>query len=237
MIKIARCNCPSVLANNPQSATSYRNKSVVQALWRMQKEKCCYCECKIPESGHLKAVEHFRPKSVFKYLKNEWNNLLLACSLCNGHKSNKYPIILSDAKGETKVLYIKAPQSGVSAIIDPSDPNINPEVHLDFVTDDGDDAFCTIIPKNDNPLGKETIDVCQLRSSYYTKEWRRYCILVLKVTFENMMIAKDNADQDQLQVQIDRYNIFVSSNSIFAALARSFARSKNLDQRFGVYIP
>lgn len=56
----------------------------------MQHGKCCYCEQKIPKEGHQKAVEHFKPKSIFKYFINDWDNLLLACPQCNGKKSDKF---------------------------------------------------------------------------------------------------------------------------------------------------
>ncbi len=96
MIKIRRTPCPAILLGKTPEGTHYNKTEVVSALWAMQHGKCCYCERRLPETGHLKAVEHFRPKSVFPELRNEWRNLLLACSQCNGQKADKFPEIPSD---------------------------------------------------------------------------------------------------------------------------------------------
>ncbi|NER04208.1 MAG: hypothetical protein F6K17_17105 [Okeania sp. SIO3C4] len=68
--------------------------------------KCFYCESK-PENGAKLEVEHYRPKGAvdkkdtagvenkgYFWLGNEWSNLLLACSDCNGKsaKGNRFPI-------------------------------------------------------------------------------------------------------------------------------------------------
>ena len=93
MIRIKRQPCPSALEGVSSNANHYNKKEIVKALWDMQHMKCCYCECRIPQDGHLKAVEHFRPKSVYQELKNEWSNLLLACAQCNGKKRDKLPVM------------------------------------------------------------------------------------------------------------------------------------------------
>jgi uncharacterized protein (TIGR02646 family) len=54
--------------------------------------KCAYCESKVThvDYGH---IEHYRPKSLFPELTFEWDNLLLACGICNGaeHKGDRFP--------------------------------------------------------------------------------------------------------------------------------------------------
>jgi uncharacterized protein (TIGR02646 family) len=56
--------------------------------------KCAYCESFILhiDYGH---IEHYRPKSVYPELTFEWDNLLLACGVCNGKqfKGDKFPMI------------------------------------------------------------------------------------------------------------------------------------------------
>lgn len=49
-------------------------------------EYCSYCEMPI---GTSLAIEHQLPKSDFPLLSLSWPNFLLACAVCNGHKSNK----------------------------------------------------------------------------------------------------------------------------------------------------
>ncbi len=70
----------------------YRHAEVKQALVRVFHGKCAYCESKIThvDYGH---IEHYRPKSRFPDLTFEWDNLLLACGICNGaeHKGDCFP--------------------------------------------------------------------------------------------------------------------------------------------------
>ena len=139
MIRIKRSSCPAVLrgaAADSAAADSdrYRHPDVVRELWEMQREKCCYCERKIPDTGHAKAVEHFAPKSVFKARRNHWSNLLLACSQCNGKKGSKFPVMLTENAHEEKILYVKKAGKNPPALIDPSG-KINPEAHLDYRVD------------------------------------------------------------------------------------------------------
>lgn len=51
--------------------------------------KCAYCETLV-EQLH---VEHFRPKrGGYYWLAYSWDNLLLACPICNTSKKNGFPI-------------------------------------------------------------------------------------------------------------------------------------------------
>lgn len=76
---------------------------VAPQVWKMQHEKCCYCELKVQRS--YQDVEHFRPKmraergpafsEVYGYwwLSFTWENLLFSCSLCNRrHKRDQFPL-------------------------------------------------------------------------------------------------------------------------------------------------
>jgi len=55
--------------------------------------QCVYCA--IPESllGGIRNfhVEHYRPKSKFSNLENDYSNLFYACPICNTFKSNDWP--------------------------------------------------------------------------------------------------------------------------------------------------
>ena len=168
MIKIERCECPDVLEKSPVEGNRYRNKGVVNKLWEMQYGKCCYCEQKIPSEGHSKAVEHFKPKSTFRYLRNDWKNLLLTCPQCNGKKSDKFPVELTDESRETKVIYLQTESDAEPLIIDPSNPNIDPQEHIDFIVDDIDNELGLIIARNNSELGKLTIDVVDLYNKFHT---------------------------------------------------------------------
>jgi uncharacterized protein (TIGR02646 family) len=55
--------------------------------------RCAYCNIHENEFGGLRHyhVDHFRPKSRFPKLETEYQNLLYACGICNGHKGNDWP--------------------------------------------------------------------------------------------------------------------------------------------------
>ena len=84
--------------------TLYGDPTVKQALIIAQHGKCCFCERKIGGEGD---VEHFRPKAGFcqgeghplerpgyYWLAYEWDNLLLACPICNQRfKRSLFPLL------------------------------------------------------------------------------------------------------------------------------------------------
>jgi len=81
----------------------YGAPDVRNALLLARHGKCAFCEAKI---AHIAAgdVEHFRPKGGvwrrgaltlpgYYWLAYDWDNLLLACQLCNQrHKRNRFPL-------------------------------------------------------------------------------------------------------------------------------------------------
>jgi uncharacterized protein (TIGR02646 family) len=110
MIKITKGQKPNVLEKNAEKWTEellshmeqgneppdklqnkYNQKEVREALRRECYSKCMYCESKI---NHITFdhIEHIRPKAQEKYpeLTFDWDNLGLACPLCNHHKSDKF---------------------------------------------------------------------------------------------------------------------------------------------------
>ncbi len=80
----------------------YKTADVKKTLEKLYNNKCAYCETNIERWD----VEHFRPKSLYPWLAYSWDNLLLACPTCNGHKSNHFETINEKAKLETHDLEI-----------------------------------------------------------------------------------------------------------------------------------
>lgn len=207
MIKIDRADCPEVLMDSPSEGIYYNKKKVVSILWKMQREKCCYCEQHIPEKGHSKAVEHFRPRSVFTFLINDWKNLLLACALCNGKKSNKFPVELTDDSGKPKVLYLKTDSNGKPLIIDPSNPDIDPEKEIGFVTDDVDDNYGLPFAKNGSELGEITINEVGLDKEHLIKRRRTFLRQVLMTYYSMLLDARDEDNLDLLENYKDKFSL------------------------------
>lgn len=84
----------------------YRSQEVVDLLLEAQHHKCAYCEHPI-RAAQAGEVDHFRPKGAvqqesadplerpgYYWLAYSWENLLLACSRCNGspNKGNRFPL-------------------------------------------------------------------------------------------------------------------------------------------------
>jgi uncharacterized protein (TIGR02646 family) len=238
MIRIDRTASPPVLKNRRTGNTSYRNKTIVAALYKMQFQKCCYSEMKIPSSGQGQAVEHFRPKSIFKGLRTEWDNLLLVCPNCNGQKSNKFPVMLTDDRAETKVIYTKKPTKKRAAIINPADPKEFPERELTYeLKDIGDFWYGQIKPRNGSVKGRQTIEITGIGDDFFRKKrsdrLRNYLVRALC----DLMEAYENDDKDGVRDVKARFRRYMRPNAEFAGLAREFARSHQLDKRFQLQIP
>ena len=111
MIRVRRGNEPAILKTNRATWTAslvasatpkqrakaiskYRHPEIKRALVGCFHGKCAYCESKIlhVDFGH---IEHFHPKSnpQYRHLTFDWNNLFLACAVCNGplFKGVKFP--------------------------------------------------------------------------------------------------------------------------------------------------
>jgi len=71
---------------------SYKDEEVKAALEELYHCKCAFCETYYDASGYL-SIEHFRPKSIYWWLRTEWSNLLPCCMKCNTSKGNKFPLL------------------------------------------------------------------------------------------------------------------------------------------------
>lgn len=110
MIKINKQPCPQKLTDNATSWTAslldcitagneipdsllkhYRDPIIKEALKEDSFGKCIYCESKVTHV-YPGDVEHLKPKSKFKELTFDWDNLGFVCSKCNNNKSDYYEV-------------------------------------------------------------------------------------------------------------------------------------------------
>lgn len=234
MINITRTDCPQCLKDTPQRGSKYKDKKVVNSLWIMQNKKCCYCEDKIPENGHSRAVEHFRPQSKFKYLRNDWRNLLLACAQCNGKKSDNFPLKLTNNQNVEKVLYVDKVENCL--LLDPSNLSINPEDHLDFIVDTKKDDLGLITARNNSNFGVVTIEVIGLYNPYYTGEHIDHILDVLLPCYRTLLKAHYQGEPEQYKRCIDDFQMYTSEKCKYAGLARAFVKHYKIDKRFKLKI-
>ena len=193
-------------------------------LWQIQHEKCCYCENKIPQKGHSKAVEHFVPKSVVRTLTNDWSNLLLACAQCNGKKSDKFPLELFEIDDpKCKVIHpqtSKDLKKGSPLLIDPSKED--PEEYLDFICDMTNPLFGLITTKNKSKKGDFSIRTIGLYNTEYTNIHRDYIRDTLIPLYIRFTRAIDNNDTDTIESCTSEFRQISRANYKLAGLARAF---------------
>lgn len=106
----------------------YRHSSVKAALEGMIGKKCWYCE----DGARRYDIEHFRPQSIYPILAYKWENLLLACQICNQNfKNDQFPLrpggqqaIEDPLRPETRT------DTDLATLIDPSKED--PTAHITF---------------------------------------------------------------------------------------------------------
>ena len=108
MIRLEKGANPEVLKSNAEAWTQvlrdheaagtqpskvekarYRHPDIKKALLLETNKKCAYCESKLLHVTYGD-VEHIVPKSTSVERTFEWNNLTLACDVCNTNKSDHF---------------------------------------------------------------------------------------------------------------------------------------------------
>jgi uncharacterized protein (TIGR02646 family) len=67
----------------------YRHNDIKVAIVAETHGKCAYCESKVRHITHGD-IEHIVPKSKVPAKAYDWDNLTLACDVCNGNKGDYY---------------------------------------------------------------------------------------------------------------------------------------------------
>lgn len=67
----------------------YRHKDIKNALLAETAGKCAYCESKIRHIAHGD-IEHIIPKSKVPEKAYDWDNLTIACDMCNENKGDYF---------------------------------------------------------------------------------------------------------------------------------------------------
>ncbi|MFM7199802.1 MAG: HNH endonuclease [Myxococcota bacterium] len=111
---------------------------------------CMYCEC-----NEGAQIDHFWPKATFPAKVFEWDNLFLACDICNRGKSKTFPL-----------------QDGRPMLLNPVDSDPHPELPYDLPEGRYDDEQAT-------PRGTITLKTFALNRDFLIqarkKEWKDVC--------------------------------------------------------------
>ena len=182
----------------------------------MQHKKCSYCEKNIPLKYAGSQVEHFRPRKGFCELKNVWSNLLLACASCNGAKKNQFPLL----------------PDGNPSVIDPSDPSIDPEDHIEFLVGEqfSREVEGNCVAKAGSILGEPTIQCIDLASSDHLRARKLFYENNFMVAYRNLLRGLNNGDTAQAQEEQARIREMLSASGEYSALVKTAAVEYSLDE-------
>ncbi len=199
--------------------TLYGAKSVKNALIKAQHGKCAFCESKITHID-FGDVEHFRPKGGVRQTEDEpmalpgyywlayvWENLFLACALCNQRfKKNLFP--LADA---TKRAGSHHDEIGPEAplFLDPAGDPV-PEAFIGFREE-------IAFPINDDPRGRATIDALGLNRPELAE--RRFDRVRALATIRSLMrlLPPDSDEVLAAKAELERA---VADGAEYASMAR-----------------
>ncbi len=134
---------------------AYKAAEVKKALTRLFHAKCAYCETYYGASQPMD-VEHWRPKGEvhegetklggYWWLASDWENLYPSCIDCNRGRKHRVPgermIFLLGKENQFPIAGPRAvDRAGLAAeqplLLDPCDPNDDPERHFRYVETDG----------------------------------------------------------------------------------------------------
>lgn len=208
--------------------TYYKSASVKRTLVAAHRDKCCYCETRVPDPANLH-VEHYRPKSGVRqarsdredelpgyyWLAYEWTNLLLACHACNTtFKSTLFPLVdpARRARSNADSLADEAP-----LLIDPAVDD--PVEHIYFIED---------APVALTMRGRETIAILALDGvdRPRLREDRLALLRRLRAELDILTVAARHPNIPEIQAlgdaALDRLNASMQPDAPFSGMATDF---------------
>ncbi len=116
----------------------WNNPDVRGALYSMSSRVCAYCQ-RYATDGRGD-VEHFRPKSIYRWLQYDFDNYYISCSMCNRQrKRNKFPIV-TGAPRMTQNSQITS-KTEKRLLLDPSIDPVEEWIHVKYR-----DPLCPVEP-------------------------------------------------------------------------------------------
>jgi len=154
---------------------SFALKGGATPLYKPFHDKCAYCESK-GRSVAAFDYDHFRPKGNagdingtisklhYTWLMYSWDNLYLACPICNRNKANKFPVLKNRYKIPIKLERLEYDRKTLNEIefqlfFDPKDQN--PEQYF-YYSDEGHIEVLPLINEFQNERCTYTIDALDL---------------------------------------------------------------------------
>lgn len=196
-----------------------RKTDVFPAVLQLFSEKCSYCET--PVISMLADIDHFRPRASvaedarhpgYWWLANRWDNIFLACRVCNAAKSNRFP--LEDEK--LRAFIVGGEVYEQPLLLDPTADN--PAEH--FVYDEG--GFVA----SDTLRGQTTIAQLRLNRASLVIDRKKTVqhILARIEQLKNALLAEKNGEDNKELVNTCLWHLqdLTDKKSPYSAIKRQF---------------
>ncbi|MBW6528534.1 hypothetical protein KZ813_16955 [Sphingomonas sp. RHCKR7] len=213
----------------PVAEHVYGAPEVRDALAQAQHGKCCFCEVEIEHPYMHRHVEHWRPKGGvspvgggratppgYYWLAYDWENLLLACVVCNSsNKGTSFPLVDEADRARTHHDPIAAERP---LLIKPDEED--PAGHMEWIDDQ---------PRGTTDAGWTTIEVLGLIRPEDVKRTRRF--LEIAQAYRRLWKIHDVDDPTVREIAADLRRLLEAAprpESPFSAMATAFLESRTL---------
>lgn len=220
---------PSLTSEDFEKAL-YGSAEVRKALWILQHRKCCFCEKKIEIKYSW--VEHFRPKTRafdlegrsragYWWLGYIFENLYLACAICNNVKRDRFPLEPGARPLEAEALPWAAAEPEAALLIDPGYED--PEEHLAWVYYEG---RLRVIGLDER--GKATVEVTKLDRDELLELRVEHFETFLRPLLERWRAAGGDLEAPAGREVLDSARLAAAPAAPFAGMARFFLRQAGI---------
>ncbi|PGC09926.1 hypothetical protein COL99_24350 [Bacillus toyonensis] len=209
-------------------------KNVKSELKEMFSGKCAYCESKIEHVQYMH-IEHYRPKGYvegetkkspgYYWLGSKWENLLLACEICNGKefKGNHFP--LKDPKKRVKN-HLGNIHQEEPLLINPCEEE-HPEDHIIFKGDGEIEGVSLIGKQSIKHYGLFREDLRKARARYI------YDLDLLLIALTGLIESYDNSKstkaEEGIRKILEKFQLNKDNDAQFAGLSRQYLHEKVYD--------
>lgn len=162
--------------------------------------KCAYCE----QKSETLYIDHYRPKSIYIWLENEWSNLLPVCPECDKSKRDNFPINGKQVKEKpsNKKEFIANSEALLSELPVIIHPEVDtPENHFYF-------DKSGIIYGNTG-RGQKNINILDLNRQYLIQKRK---LIIESINNEINKVSIGNIADKQLEDLL--LNVFINLNNI-----------------------
>lgn len=202
----------------------YGHSEIRTALETLFHHKCAYCEGSV--KGHeVLHIEHYRPQSIYPALAYDWDNLLVACGVCNRspYKEDRFPLGPEAQQAEPNRDDPSVwNQVEEALLIQPclDDPAEYFVWHFEYDAKT-EEWTATQLAKDGNLRGLQTIAVCGLARVQLIENYREHLGNV-KTAITLYRLASQFQQGNKRDEALQSLRNFVAPRGIYSAMTRAF---------------